>query len=183
MVAYRQGSYDEAETHFLESMAIRDAMHDRTALNVARSALADVARRQGRFAESAALYRETLAQWRQLGNLGAVARCMECLGFLAAAQAGAGAPRQPEVGAGLSGADLTGAARLLGAAQALRESGPTLPMTAEEKVEYERLVAAARTFADPVAFDAAWDEGCAMTAAQAVEYALRADPALSPVTV
>ena len=50
-------------------------------------------------------------------------------------------------------------------------------MTAEEKVEYERLVSAARSQADPLAFDAAWNEGCSMTAAQAIEYAQRDDPA------
>ncbi len=173
MAAYRQGFYDEAADRFRESMTIRDAMHDRTSMNVARSALADVARQQGRFAESAALYRETLAQWRQIGNLGAVARCMECLGFLAAAQAEA---QPPEARTGSEpDARLTEAARLLGAAQALRESGAASPMTAEETVEYERLVPAARALGDPIAFDAAWNEGCTMTAAEAVEYALCGD--------
>ena len=214
MAAYREGLYDEARAQFRESMRIYDLTHARTALNVARSALADVARKQGRFAEATSLYREAMVEWRQLGNLGAVARCMECIAFVTAAQADAIAAQPPaapseksapsersalsdrpaqaglasvaatSVAGASAGAPagspapftlLANAARLLGAAQALRESGAASPMTAEETVEYERLVAAARAVADPSAFDAAWNEGCTLTAAQAIDYTLKND--------
>ena len=63
------------------------------------------------------------------------------------------------------------AARLWGAAQALREQiGASLPPSARE--EYDRDMAAACAVLGDEAFSAAWTEGRRMTKEQAVSYAL-----------
>jgi hypothetical protein len=97
--------------------------------NIARSGLADVLRLQGEYERSSLLYLETIKIWRTMGNLGAVARCLECLGFMAMAQAKALSPneRTPR---------LSRAARLFGAAEALRNENRS-DMTPSEQAEYD----------------------------------------------
>jgi hypothetical protein len=63
------------------------------------------------------------------------------------------------------------AARLFGAAEACRER-IHLVMWPIDRAPYEHAVESVRAALDPAAFDAAWNEGRAMSMAQAVEYAL-----------
>jgi hypothetical protein len=63
------------------------------------------------------------------------------------------------------------AARLLGAAEALRESINS-HMTDDERVEYDREVSALRAQMAETAFVSAWAEGRAMTMEQAIAEAL-----------
>lgn len=67
------------------------------------------------------------------------------------------------------------AARLYGAAEALREMTGTPIQYAGHRALYERQVAALREQLNAKTFDAAWAEGQAMTFEQAVEYALGSD--------
>jgi hypothetical protein len=63
------------------------------------------------------------------------------------------------------------AARLWGAAEALREAiGALLPTS--ERPEYDRRVAVARSTLGEEAFATAWAEGAAMSLERAVEFAL-----------
>ena len=65
------------------------------------------------------------------------------------------------------------AARLLGAAEALREAIGHPPMPHEQAhYDYQGYLATARAGLDEAAFDAAWSEGQAMSFEQAIEYAL-----------
>ena len=63
------------------------------------------------------------------------------------------------------------AARLFGAAEALRES-VCVPLPRVHCADYERDVAAARTQLDEATFAVAWAAGQAMTLEQAIAYAL-----------
>ena len=63
------------------------------------------------------------------------------------------------------------AARLWGAAEALREASGFSQPTDDKRV-LEPFLKAARSRLDEAAFQAAWEEGRAMTEEQAVEYAL-----------
>ena len=110
------------------------------------------------------LYRETLLVWRQLGNRGAVARILECLAFAIAQQARAGVAGQPL-------GDFSRAARLLGAAEALRTDSGS-PMMGAEYAEYEGEVAALRGDMDEEAFKAGWETGRRLTLEQAIQAAL-----------
>ena len=63
------------------------------------------------------------------------------------------------------------AARLFGAAEALREK-IAMPMDPQERVEYDQQVAALRGRMDEEAFTSAWREGRALNMEQAISYAI-----------
>jgi hypothetical protein len=72
-----------------------------------------------------------------------------------------------------------GAAQLYGAAAAVRETtGPALPPP--ERPDHERRLAAVRTAAGDAAFTSAWEEGRALSLAEAVDLALDLNPSPSP---
>ena len=83
LIATLQGAYDEASRHLEASLAILTEMGDRHFANVATSALADIARLSGDRERARLLYRQVMLTWRDFANLGAIARCLECLAFLA----------------------------------------------------------------------------------------------------
>ncbi len=93
--------------------------------------------------------------FQKAGQRGAVAHQLECFAFIAEAQE-----------------QLSRAARLLGAAEALREN-TRLPMTLYERPEYEQHLTAVREQMGEAAFAAAWAEGRTLTMEQAMEYALK----------
>jgi predicted ATPase/DNA-binding XRE family transcriptional regulator len=68
------------------------------------------------------------------------------------------------------------AARLWGRAAAIRDELET-PLPVPSRTRYERSVSAARSQADPAAFDAAWSEGTAMPVEEAVGLALEEERA------
>jgi len=113
-----------------------------------------VAREQGDFARAAPLLKEALALFRALGDRRGVASPLEAL----AASAGA---------AGQSAR----AARLYGAAGALRETGDG-PLTPDERASFEREVAQARVHLDAAAFAAAWAAGRGLAPDEAIAEAL-----------
>ena len=121
-----------------------------------RSELAHLERRHGHFAQAKSLYRETIRAWQKIGHRAAIAHELECLAFVAKAQE-----------------EAEHAARLLGAAEALRES-IDIPMRPIEHLEYDREVSDLRTNMDEAAFVNAWAEGRALTMEQAIEYVLEA---------
>jgi len=81
--------------------------------------------------------------------------------------------------AGLAAAqgDARRAARLYGAAEALREVIRT-PLAPFDRTEYDRYVAVARAQLDEAAFSAVWAEGRAMPLEQAIAEALHATSAV-----
>ena len=122
----RTGAYAAAYAGYVEAAAMNQQMRDRHFYNASRSEMAHVRRLQGRHAEAAALYAETIRVWQELGQRPAVARELECLAYLAAADGPAERP-----------------ATLLGAAEALREQlGAPMPLV--ERAEYDQAVAGPR---------------------------------------
>jgi hypothetical protein len=105
------------------------------------------------------LFAESLAIRQALGKQREAAKDLEWLAAVATAQ----------------GQSLR-AARLLGAAESMREASRAL-LPPARRTEYEREVAAVRAALGEEAFAAAWAEGRAMSPEQAVQYALdeRAD--------
>ena len=146
-----------ARARLEESAALFAEMQDRCFLNVTRSELAHLLRRQGQDAAAVALYDDTIGRWLELGNRAALAHQLEALAFLTAeGHQRAGALR---------------AARLLGTAVPLRAATQTV-MTAMEREEYARAVTAIRAELDEATFAAALAEGRAMPVEQAIAYAL-----------
>src|SRR5262249_10244596 len=109
---------------------------------------------QGDLARATALHREALTLLRESGEKGNVAEGLEGLAGIAWAQG------QPER-----------AARLYGAAEALREA-IRAPLPPADHAEHERLVAAVRTGLDAATFEAAWAAGRAQSVADAIAAAL-----------
>ena len=125
-VASREGRLADAEGWFRESRAYFHSIDDRRFELSAQSELAHILRRSGRIDEAEVEYRQSIRGWQRSGNRGAVANQLESFAFVALAR-GDG-PR---------------AARLFGAAEALREVADA-QMTGSERVEYDAAVARLR---------------------------------------
>ena len=153
-VASRTGRLLEAQRWFRQSQAQFEAIGDRRFALSAQSELAHALRRMEAIDEAEAEYRQTIRGWQQSGNRGAVANQLESFGFLAVAR---------EHG--------VRAARLLGAAEALREVAEA-PMTTLERDQYDAEVQQVRDLLEAGAFSDAWAEGRRMTTDEAVALAL-----------
>ncbi|MFL5734618.1 MAG: tetratricopeptide repeat protein [Chloroflexia bacterium] len=117
----------------------------------------------GDLARAAATFAESLALFREAGARMGIAMCLAGLAGVAASRASAGN------GAGQGYAER--AARLFGAAEAfLEQVGAHLQ--AADLADYEQNLAAVRTHLPERKFSAARQEGRAMTAEQAIAYAL-----------
>jgi hypothetical protein len=147
------GRVDEGAALIREGAARFAALGDERFTLIARSDLGHILRAAGRPDDAEAVYRETIGGWVRLGNRGAVAHQLESIAFVA-----------------LSGARYERAARLLGAAESIREAAGS-PMNTLELEEYQRLVGQLRAAAPPDLVATAWAAGRALTIAEAVEEA------------
>jgi tetratricopeptide (TPR) repeat protein len=157
-----EGNEDGARSHAEQSLSYYNQIGDQHFANIPRSILADFARRNGELEQAASMYRETMLSWRDKGNAGAVARCLECLAFTTRAQAETEQPPGPL---------LENAATLLGAAAAVRQAHNS-PMTAVEQPEYDTELSATQDAAGNTLFQTAWQRGQLLDLDQAVTFAL-----------
>jgi len=100
------------------------------------------------------MYRETIGGWVHLGHRGAVANQLENVGYVAI-----------ERGDGLR------AARLLGAAEAIREAA-NAAMAFDERPELDGFVSRLHDLLPAAELDAAWADGRSMSQAAAVALAV-----------
>ena len=202
------GEYTSARARLEEALALAHGMNDPRARALVASALGDVARCQGDYDRAEAVYQESLDLQRALGNQADVSAGLHNLGYVALGQGkidvAAALQREsllshrdqgnpPGVVEGLTGlaavavaqGRLERAARLFGAAEALREQVQSMVWPAE-RFEWNKHVAELRAQLDAAALTTAWAAGRAMTAEQAVEYALSSEAtepaAASPAT-
>lgn len=154
IVARNQKDYSRATKLHEESLLLFRELGNKIGIAVTLNNLGVVAEDQCNYERAATLYKESLALRHELGDkLGSLG----CLSNLAAV---AGEQGQPER-----------AARLFGAAEALREV-LSVPVSPDERAEYDRKVAAVRAKLDEATFAQAWAHGRAMTLEQAISYAL-----------
>lgn len=181
-LALEQDEPARAEACLEESLAIDRGMGDRPAVATVLDLLGEVARGQGDLARASALHQEALTIFREVGARWGVADALDNLGRVACAQgdfaSAASLHTQSlaiyrELGIlrgvvyalrGLAAvAASTGvptrAVRLYGAADATRDTVGIPMLTAENRADYERSVAAVRAALGEVAFTAAWAEG------------------------
>lgn len=157
VLAHRQGDDHRAAGVLQESLALWRELGDRQAVATALTVLGMVAHALGDYERAAALYRESLVLYRELKDKLGIA---QSLGWLARSVGTQGRPAP--------------AARLFGAAEALREAiGAPLPPA--DRADYDRSVAAVRVLLDEEAFKAAWAQGRAMTLEEAMNEALRTE--------
>jgi predicted ATPase/class 3 adenylate cyclase len=155
--ATMQGNFAEARSRFEACLPLFNEMRDRHRVNMVHSEFAHLERRQGHFVQAKPLYRETIQEWQRLGHRAAIAHELECFASIAKAQE-----------------EDTRAARLFGAAAALREK-INIAMTPFERGEYDREVSDLRANMDEATLVKAWSEGRAMTMEEAIAFALESD--------
>jgi predicted ATPase/DNA-binding CsgD family transcriptional regulator len=192
-VAWVQGSIDHASALFQESLALARGVDDRRTVARALNQLGEVARMHGNDKRAARFYEESLTLWRALGEKERVAMALHNLGPVVHRQGdyrGAAALLAESltlswelrnthgsaiclvgiagvIGGGAKPAD---AARLLGAADALRAS-IGVQWEPVDRGEFDRSVAIVRVHLDAATFAMAWAEGSAMPLEQAVAVA------------
>jgi predicted ATPase/class 3 adenylate cyclase len=154
MSARYTGRFDEAREQFAIVEPIVEGIGDSHRHNIIRSEYAHMDRYEGRLEEAEGLYRETILEWHRLGHRAAIAHQLESLAFIAIARG-----------------RLERAARLLGAAEALRER-INIAMSSLERVEYEKEVAKLRAGTSEAQFATRWNNGRVMTMEQAIRFAL-----------
>ncbi|HEX5503334.1 MAG TPA: LuxR C-terminal-related transcriptional regulator, partial [Thermomicrobiales bacterium] len=155
----RLGAPEQAEALQRESLALFEAAGSQEGVAVTLHALGLGLLAQGRAAEAAALLRESLRVCQTLVYKAYIAHCLEALAQVASVYAQAAR-----------------AARLGGAAEALREAIGVSPPLAE-RVGYEASLAAARAHLPPGAFEAAWAAGRALPLEETIAAALVDDEA------
>jgi tetratricopeptide (TPR) repeat protein len=154
MAASLVGDYADARVQFKALVPLFHELGDRHRINMVRSELAHIDRREGLHDQAEAAYRETILEWKRLGHRAAIAHQLESMAFIAQAHG-----------------DSDRAARLFGASAALRDR-ILITMTPSEKVEYDRQIESLRSSMPEQAFAAASAEGRLMNMEQAVNYAL-----------
>ena len=155
-VFLQQGDAATARSLLEESVVISREIGVWWSTAQSHSVLARAAASEGDDAAAHVLYEESLAIAKKVGNKLLIASCLEGLADVIAAQG--------SVGASLAGA--LWAARLWGAAEALRDAiGAPLPPVYH--ADYDRSVAAVRSSLGVKAFAIAWTEGRTMTPEQA----------------
>ena len=148
------GRWAEAGRFLEDAVQLFHKIRDKSMANSSRSEIGHLYRQQRRYAEAAAVYSETIQTFQEFNQRAAVAHQLECFGCMAAAQS------QPER-----------AARLLGAAEALRQRLKT-DMTPLERREYEETMTNLRKQIGPAELAKVWAEGRALTMEQAIQLAV-----------
>ncbi|MBL7063653.1 MAG: tetratricopeptide repeat protein [Anaerolineae bacterium] len=166
-VARYQGDYERAAALLEKCLALFRELGDKRAVALSLARLGSVAAARSKYERAEMLYREGLALLREVGEKRDIAECLEGMAGMAL-RLGSG----QACGQGRAGR----AARLLGAAEALREAiGAPLPSA--DRAGYERLVATVRVRLGEGTFEQAWGQGRVMPLEQAIEYALGKGPA------
>jgi DNA-binding CsgD family transcriptional regulator len=146
--------YERAKALFEEGLAVSQESGDVYSSSLAINQLALMALLQGDYGRAETLCEECLELNRQSGMAHNIAFALQISAALA------GTRRQP-----------VRSARLWGAAEALREAIGTAFAPLEHRT-FEPYIAAPRDQMDDVAWEAAWQEGRAMSMGVAIEYAL-----------
>ncbi len=149
-----RGNYEAAQKIYEDGLRIFNDIGNMNFQLAMRSELGHIERHTGNLSQAKAIYLETIKGWQESGNRSALAHQLECFGFLAIAD------EEPQR-----------AARLFGAAEALRERIGS-PMRDQERVEYDLSVAQLRSMLSEAEFNALWAEGQALAMEQAIQLAL-----------
>lgn len=157
-VVHREGDVAAAGGFYEEALAILRQLGDEQGVATALINLGNVAFDRGDVAQAHALQQDSLRRFRQQGDKCGIAYGLEGLAWPVAAQG-----RSER------------AARLLGAAQALREVLGAL-LAPDEQPQHQCHVAAMRAALGGAAFDRAWAAGRSMPLEQAIAEALADRP-------
>ncbi len=158
--ARSQGRFDRAQRHFEEGLRIFTQMGHNGMITGMTSEIAHTQRALGNYAAAKNTYRETIKLYQDYGNRPAVAHQLECFAMIAVVEE-----------------ESQRAARLFGAAEAIRESTGHKRTDEEEAEEAQfmsrlRAMLPAKYPQGEAEFNALWVEGKSMTMEQAIQLAL-----------
>jgi hypothetical protein len=134
----------------MEALTRAREAEDKGSIATQLNLIAELERRSGNYWEAISWYLQAIQAWSELGNRGGIARCLEILAFMEYEQ------DQPEQ-----------AARLLGAAEAVRQKSGSKMLPAE-KSEYDAAVNGLQEKLGVEALQAALADGHGMTVEQAL---------------
>jgi predicted ATPase/DNA-binding NarL/FixJ family response regulator len=141
IVAVDNKEYAEARSKFKQCLSLLGERGEKTSKVMAQSELAHLERLEGHYPQALYLYQCTLGVYQEMGHLGALARQFECMAFILRGEG-----------------QMMTAARLLGAAETLREKVGAV-MIKDEHGEYEQEVTALRASMERLDFESAWTAG------------------------
>jgi predicted ATPase/DNA-binding XRE family transcriptional regulator/Tfp pilus assembly protein PilF len=145
-----QGDFEKADRLYTDGLSLYREMGDLDEIPSMLHNLGYTALQRGDHAQAMALFKEALSIQHTMGNRAGIAECLMGIAGVLSAQGKA------EAGA-----------RLLGAAEAMRESvGASL--WPANRVEYDRILTRLKSALDEPAFAAAWSAGKALTLEQAI---------------
>jgi non-specific serine/threonine protein kinase len=155
-IAMFLGEWDAARQHALTAAAVFQATGDPLVLHIAYIELGDTELCAGNLPEAERYHQQCILAFQQFSNRAFIAHGLESFAFIARAR------NQP-----------ARAARLLGAAEGLRE-GMGISVFGVERLEneYNKTIAWLHTLFDETTYRAHWDKGCDMGMEQAISYAL-----------
>jgi len=153
-VARLQGDYEQALPMFEEGAQLLAEMGSKSFMAILMDGLGTIMQYQGRYDRALAIHMQCLTLAHEMDDQRIIALSLEKLAGVAA---GTGSAER--------------AARLLGAAEALREA-IHVPVESIDRPDYERFLSATRVGLDKKSSSAAWAEGRAMTLEQAIACAL-----------
>ncbi len=172
--AVRQGNYGGAEVFEKESLMLRKIHGEKWGIAVSMGNFAWIAIHQNDLGKAGTLLLESLALRREIEDVGGMAWCLEKLAKINILNAQKKSSMQ-------SLEYFRRAVRLFGAAVKLRTPVGSV-IDAVDRPDYERMISSLRTSLGQEAFEAAWNEGQAMSLELAIEYAL-AEPAAAEIEV
>ncbi|HEY0603934.1 MAG TPA: tetratricopeptide repeat protein [Herpetosiphonaceae bacterium] len=164
-VALEQGHYRRAAALFEDSLQHFRELGDKSSMATSLKHLGQVALFQGNVEQAAAWSRESFALYRDAGVKLGIAECLESMATIVWAQGAA-----------------AWAIRLVSAAATLRDELGAQLATAD-RTHYDQMLATARRQLGVQAFQAAWEQGQALTPEQAVaahEQPQRPEPEIAP---
>lgn len=154
-VAYFQKDYERAATFYSEGLVLQQKAGNRFVEGMLLLSLGVAREGQGRYDEARELYHQGLEIYHELDDKIELANALKYLSGLAS----------------LKSDKHEWAARLMGAAEALRDS-VNAPVSPLEQPHYDEVVARLHAHLDESTISTAWAEGRLMTLEQALEYAL-----------
>jgi DNA-binding CsgD family transcriptional regulator/tetratricopeptide (TPR) repeat protein len=162
--AFGQGDHKRAATMLEESISLFQEIGDKSGVSISLLFMGVARLHQRDFGQAGVLFEESLALRGEMGDKAGIAGCLEGLAAVA----------------GLQGR-LQRAARLVGAAKALREA-TGIPLRPHFRADYDRIVSAVRLRLGEEGFEAASEEGRKMTLEQAIQYGRSAEEHSSQAT-
>ena len=163
LISVSQGEMERASALQEESLALFRHLGDVQGMGHCLNNLGGIAISQGEHEKASRFALENLRMAREADYKLAIQYSLLWLGFVATSR------KQP-----------AHAARLWGAVESMEETfGIRLTRMARSATDYDGRLAVARSQLDEAAWEAAWQEGQAMTPEEAIEYALEASPSTS----